>query len=113
MWAAIASRARGGRAAVTRGRERRPGRGRAPESGQRQASRHPLHLGWPGAVRAVLYMATLAATRCKPLIRPYYQRLRALGKPQKVALMACLHKLLAILNAMLRDQTPWRAPARA
>jgi transposase len=65
------------------------------------------------AVRAVLYMATLAAARCNPLIRPYYAYLRALGKPQKVALVACLHKLLTILNAMLRDRTPWCAPAHA
>jgi transposase len=58
-------------------------------------------------------MGTVSATRCNPVIRPYYERLRAAGKPQKVALVACLHKLLTILNAMARDQVAWRAPAAA
>jgi len=69
---------------------------------------------WGGraTVRAVLYMATVAAARCNPLIRIFYQRLRAAGKPAKVALIACMRKLLTILNAMARTHTPWR-PAHA
>jgi transposase len=64
--------------------------------------------GGRGELRAVLYMATLAATRCNPVIRMFYQRLSAEGKPHKVAMTACMRKLLVILNAMVRDQTPWQ-----
>lgn len=65
---------------------------------------------WGGRaeVRAVLYMATLSAVRCNPVIRDFYTRLRAAGKPPKVALVACMRKLLTILNAMIKHQTPWR-----
>lgn len=65
---------------------------------------------WGGraVVRQVLYMATLAATRFNPLIRSFYQRLVDAGKRKKVALIACMHKLLTILNAILRNKTPWR-----
>jgi transposase len=64
---------------------------------------------WGGraAVRPVLYMATLAAIRCNPVIRAFYQRLLAKGKLKKVALVACMRKLLTILNAMVKHQTPW------
>jgi len=64
---------------------------------------------WGGRadVRASLYMAALTATRCNPVIRDFYQRLKAAGKPSKVALTACMRKLLVILNAMVRDQQPW------
>ena len=58
-------------------------------------------------VRQVLYMATLAATRYNPLIRKHYQHLLELGKKKKVALVACMRKLLCILNAMLRDHETW------
>jgi transposase len=60
---------------------------------------------WGGraSVRATLYMATLVATRCNPQIRPFYARLLAAGKAKKVALVACMRKLLIILNAMMRD----------
>jgi transposase len=58
-------------------------------------------------------MAALVATRYNPLIRAYYQRLCAAGKPKKVALVACMHKLLLILNAILRHHLPWQAPASA
>jgi len=70
---------------------------------------------WGGraAVRAALYMATLVATRCNPVIRAFYQRLRAAGKAPKVALTAAMHKLLTILAAILRTRTPWRSPAPA
>lgn len=52
-------------------------------------------------------MATLSATRCNPVIREFYQRLRQAGKPFKVALVAAMHKLLTILNAILRHNRPW------
>ena len=64
-------------------------------------------------MRAVLYMGTVAATRGDPVVRRSSARLRATGKPQKVALVACLHQLLTILHAITRDQAPWRAPAAA
>ena len=64
---------------------------------------------WGGrsAVRAALYMATLVATRHNPVIRAFYHRLCADGKPKKVALTASMRKLLTILNAMLKHRTPW------
>jgi transposase len=63
--------------------------------------------GGRAAVRAVLYMGTLAAVRFNPVLRPFYQRLRAAGKLPKVALTACMHKLLTILNALLKHQQRW------
>ena len=60
-------------------------------------------------VRAVLYMAALGATRHNPVIRCFYQRLLAAGKLKKVALVACMRKLLTILNAMVRDHKPWHS----
>jgi len=65
---------------------------------------------WGGraTVRATLYMATLAATRFNPIIRVFYQRLLAAGKAKKVALTACMRKLLTILNAMVKHRTPWQ-----
>lgn len=59
------------------------------------------------AVRSTLYMAALAAIRCNPVIRPFAQRLKAAGKKNKVVIVACMRKLLTILNAMLRDQLEW------
>lgn len=75
------------------------------DSGTLRGQRHC----WGGRahVRQVLYMAALAATRCNPVIRPHYERLVAAGKPKKVALVACMRRLLVILNAMARDGTPW------
>ena len=64
--------------------------------------------GGRAAVRSVLYMATLAATRHNPVIRHHYQHLLARGKRKKVALVACARKLLIILNAMLRENKTWR-----
>jgi transposase len=55
-------------------------------------------------------MATLTARRCNPVIKAFYERLRAAGKPAKVALTACMRKLLTILNAMLKAKTPWQPP---
>ncbi|MAG35597.1 MAG: IS110 family transposase [Dehalococcoidia bacterium] len=70
---------------------------------------------WGGrrTVRAALYMSALTATRYNPLLRTFYRRLCAAGKAKKVALTACMRKLLTILNAILRDQTPWQPPAVA
>jgi len=67
---------------------------------------------WGGraAARAALYMGTLAAIRSNPAIRPFYQRLCAAGKAKKVAITACMRKLLTILNAMLRDGRKWHDP---
>jgi transposase len=69
--------------------------------------------GGRGAIRAVLYMATLSAIRHNPVIRVQYERLRGAGKARKVALVACMRKLLIILNAILRDRTPWSLPKEA
>jgi transposase len=65
---------------------------------------------WGGRahVRTVLYMGTLVATRYNPQIKAFYARLLAAGKVKKVALTACMHKLLTILNAMLKHRTPWQ-----
>jgi len=65
---------------------------------------------WGGRaeVRAVLSMSTLVATRYNPVIKAFYARLLAAGKRKKVALTACMHKLLTIMNAMVRDMTPWQ-----
>jgi transposase len=52
-------------------------------------------------------MATLSAIRCNPVIRAFHQRLIAKGKPKKVAIVACMRKLLTILNAMVRDHATW------
>jgi len=67
--------------------------------------------GGRGDVRAVLYMATVSATRWNPQIRPMYLRLIEAGKAPKVALIACARKLLTILNAMLRTNTAWKLEA--
>ena len=65
---------------------------------------------WGGRahVRAALYMAALTASRCNPVIRAFYLRLRNAGKPAKVALVACMHKILVILNAMVKNNTCWQ-----
>ena len=63
--------------------------------------------GGRAALRTALYMATLAATRFNPVIRTFYQRLLAAGKPKKLALVACMRKLLTILNAIVKSGTPW------
>ena len=57
--------------------------------------------------RSALYMAALVGLRHNPILRPYYQHLRAAGKPGKVALVACMRKLLIILNVMMRDGRGW------
>ena len=60
-------------------------------------------------MRAALYMATLTAVRHDPTLMAFYQRLLANGKPVKVALVACMHKLLTIINAILKSGKPWSA----
>lgn len=62
-------------------------------------------------MRAALDMATLVATRKNPVIRSFYQRLCQAGKAKKLALTACMRKLLTILNAMVKSGTPWRVTA--
>ena len=66
---------------------------------------------WGGRanVRAALYMPTLVAVRHNPVLRAFYARLQEAGKPKKVALTACMRKLLTILNAMLKHHTRWEA----
>lgn len=58
-------------------------------------------------VRSILYMATLTATRCNPVIREMYQCLLKAGKKKKVAMVACMRKLLIILNPIVRDRSHW------
>jgi transposase len=77
----------------------------ACDSGKSRGARHIW--GGRAGVRSTLYMATLSASRYNPAIRDLYDRLLHSGKPKKVALVACMHKLLLILNAMMRDRTPW------
>ena len=79
----------------------------ADDSGKRKGPRRI----WGGRsdVRAVVYMAALSAIRFNPAIRLFHSRLIAAGKPKKVAIVACMRKLLTILNAMLRDQVVWDA----
>lgn len=75
------------------------------DSGNKNAQRS-ISDGRPD-VRSVLYMATLTATRCNPVIREFYQRLLKAGKLKKVAIVACMRKLLTILNAIIRDHSHW------
>lgn len=69
---------------------------------------------WGGraVVRTALYMATLVATKWNPVIKTAYHQFLARGKAKKVALVACMHKLLIILNAMVKYRTPWRVNAQ-
>ncbi len=81
------------------------------DSGQWRGSRSIW--GGRASVRAALYMSALVASRHNPVIRDFYQRLLARGKPKKSALTACMRKLLVILNAILKTNTPWQAPLSA
>jgi transposase len=86
----------------------------ARDSGQRRGKRHIC--GGRSAVRHVIYMAALSARTHNPVIRHFYERLIAAGKPPKVALVACMRKLVTILNAMMRDGVSWdsaKSPVRA
>lgn len=76
------------------------------DSGKRRGSRYIQ--GGRAEVRGVLYMATLTATRCNPAIKQFFDRLIASGKPFKVAMTACMRKLLTILNVVLKNKEPWK-----
>ena len=76
------------------------------DSGQHQGQRHIA--GGRASVRNVLYMATLSATQHNPKLKDHYQKLLKAGKSTKVALTACMRKLLVILNTMLKTQTAWK-----
>lgn len=79
------------------------------DSGKFRGSRHVA--GGRSRVRAMLYMATLVASRHNPVVKAWYERLVAAGKPKKVALVACMRKLLVVLNQMLKTKTRWQANA--
>lgn len=81
------------------------------DSGTHRGVRHTW--GGRSSVRKVLFMAALTAVRCNPAIRSFYQRLVVAGKPKKVALVACMRKLLTILNTMVRNNQPWHLSAVA
>lgn len=79
------------------------------DSGKKRGKRKIF--GGRAEVRSVLYMAALAATKFNPVIRKFYERLIRQGKEKKVAITACMRKLLVILNAMVRSNQPWRVQA--
>ncbi|MEX0692430.1 MAG: IS110 family transposase [Gemmatimonadales bacterium] len=81
----------------------------ARDSGTRSGRR--IIWGGRASVRTTLYMGALSAARCNPVLRVFYQRLRAAGKPHKVALVAVMRKLVTILNAMVHHHQPWRVEA--
>ena len=86
-------------------------RARLDEALSRPAAQQPE---WPDStdvahVRTVLYMGPLVATRYNPRLKAFYERRRAAGKGKNVALTACMHKFLTILNAMLKHRTPWQS----
>lgn len=76
------------------------------DSGTLRGQRHIF--GGRADVRRVLYVAALVGTRFNPVLRAFYAKLLAAGKAKKVALVACMHKLLVILNAIARTRSPWR-----
>lgn len=78
------------------------------DSGKRRGKRHIF--GGRASIRRVLYMATLSAIRHNPVIKTFYQRLLDNGKLKKVALTACMRKLLVILNTMVKSQQDWNPP---
>jgi transposase len=73
-----------------------------PKRGKRKIS------GGRAGIRRTLYMATLSAVKCNPVIRPFYESLLQKGKEKKVALTACMRKMLVMINAMVRDCKPWK-----
>jgi transposase len=83
----------------------------AQESGRWRGQRRIR--GGRADVRTLLYMAALTAARCNPVIRALYRRLKAAGKPTKVALTACMRRLLVIVNAMVRKNERWQASTPA
>ena len=77
----------------------------ANDSGKQRGKR--VIWGGRAEVRCVLYMSAVVAIRCNPVIHAFAQRLKVAGKPAKVVIVACMHKLLSIMNAMLKSNTPW------
>ena len=77
------------------------------DSGTLRGQRHIF--GGRADVRRVLFVAALVGTRFNPVLKAFYARLLAAGKPKKVALVACMHKLLVILNAIARTKSPWNS----
>lgn len=77
------------------------------DSGKHRGQRHI----WGGRadVRSVLYMATVSAIRCNPVIKAFAEKLKGTGKAPKVVIVACMRKLLTIMNAMIKNNTPWSA----
>ncbi len=75
------------------------------DSGRKRGKRRIQ--GGRAAIRTVLYMATLSATQCNPVIKAFYKKLVAQGKHKKVALTACMRKFITILNTMVKNQTEW------
>ena len=80
------------------------------DSGKQRGTRHIFAGRAP--IRSKLYMATLTAIRCNPVIKAFYERLVARNKPKKVAIVACMRKLLTIINVMIRDNKSWNVPAQ-
>lgn len=80
----------------------------ADDSGKHRGKR--FIWGGRADVRAVLYMATVAAMRCNPAIKPFAQRLKMAGKPAKLVIAACMRKLLTIMNTMIKTNSPWTPP---
>lgn len=80
----------------------------AQDSGKMRGKRRIW--GGRAGVRSALYMATLVAVRHNAVLKAHYQQLRTRGKLKKVALVACMRKLLTILNAMVKNKTPWKTP---
>lgn len=80
------------------------------DSGKQRGARH-IFAG-RAQVRGKLYMATLTAIRCNPVIKAFYQQLIARNKLKKVAIIACMRKLLTIINVMVRDNKPWNVKVR-
>jgi transposase len=79
----------------------------ANDSGKHRGKRFVS--GGRADVRAVLYMAAVSAIRCDPAIKAFADLLKQAGKPAKVVIVACMRKLLTIMNAMLKDSAPWTA----
>ena len=79
------------------------------DSGSVRGKRHVR--GGRASIRGILYMAALTGARFNPVLKAFYARLLAAGKPKKLALTAVAHKLLIILNAMVRNHTMWGQPS--
>lgn len=77
----------------------------ADDSGKQRGRR--FIWGGRADVRAVLYMATMSAKRCNPVIKAFAERLKQAGKPAKVIIVACMRKLLTIMNTLIKNNTPW------